>query len=137
MFSEPAIKTRHCGHIFHHSCLAEWLDMAKLTCPMCRTILLGQEATPLTSPNLSWHQRVGEITLENITRYEIGYAMVEDEEVVVGVETRLLEAWEQNHPELPQHWREGDAWFATSSRLWPAVWRDVELITGDRLVDDE
>ncbi|KAG6688116.1 hypothetical protein I3842_11G108200 [Carya illinoinensis] len=30
----------NCSHVFHRECLDRWVDEAKVTCPLCRTMLL-------------------------------------------------------------------------------------------------
>ncbi|KAL1162774.1 hypothetical protein V6Z11_A07G225900 [Gossypium hirsutum] len=32
-----------CGHLFHKVCLEKWLNYLKVTCPLCRTLLLPEE----------------------------------------------------------------------------------------------
>lgn len=32
-----------CGHLFHKACLEQWLDYSNITCPLCRTPLMGPE----------------------------------------------------------------------------------------------
>mmetsp|Transcript_132646 Transcript_132646/g.383500 ORF Transcript_132646/g.383500 Transcript_132646/m.383500 type:complete len:332 (+) Transcript_132646:129-1124(+) len=48
-FSEkdnPAVKLKTCGHIFHKSCLKNWLKVAR-TCPLCREdVVQGGSARP-------------------------------------------------------------------------------------------
>ncbi|ONK72814.1 uncharacterized protein A4U43_C04F23510 [Asparagus officinalis] len=31
---------RNCGHLFHKHCIDRWIDMGKVTCPLCRLELL-------------------------------------------------------------------------------------------------
>lgn len=35
-------KTLECGHEFHKRCIRKWLSRGSLTCPMCRTVCLGE-----------------------------------------------------------------------------------------------
>jgi hypothetical protein len=43
------VKRTRCRHVFHATCLDEWLDRAKNTCPYCRQGL-AENTEPLSSP---------------------------------------------------------------------------------------
>ncbi|XP_059662849.1 probable E3 ubiquitin-protein ligase XERICO isoform X2 [Cornus florida] len=40
---ETEIHQLPCGHIFHKLCLEKWLKYWKVTCPNCRTLVVGEE----------------------------------------------------------------------------------------------
>uniref|UniRef100_A0A5B7ANW4 Putative E3 ubiquitin-protein ligase XERICO isoform X1 n=1 Tax=Davidia involucrata TaxID=16924 RepID=A0A5B7ANW4_DAVIN len=42
---KPDAEINHlsCGHVFHESCLEKWLKYWKVTCPLCRTLMVPQE----------------------------------------------------------------------------------------------
>lgn len=38
------IRQLPCCHLFHRSCLDKWLDHQQITCPLCRSCLISEEA---------------------------------------------------------------------------------------------
>ncbi|KAJ4842550.1 hypothetical protein Tsubulata_039555 [Turnera subulata] len=42
---ESEINRLSCGHCFHKVCLEKWLDYWNITCPLCRSPLMGEEDT--------------------------------------------------------------------------------------------
>ncbi|KAL8150934.1 hypothetical protein V2J09_020742 [Rumex salicifolius] len=40
---DSEINCLSCGHVFHKACLEQWMDYLNVTCPLCRTPLVGPE----------------------------------------------------------------------------------------------
>ena len=51
-FRDEEISVVHCGHMYHHSCLHQWLD-TRMTCPDCRSQVLRENVVMKLYPSVN------------------------------------------------------------------------------------
>ncbi|PSS11267.1 RING-H2 finger protein [Actinidia chinensis var. chinensis] len=44
--NHPIRELCNCSHLFHRECLDRWVDEGRVTCPLCRTMLLPANTNP-------------------------------------------------------------------------------------------
>ncbi|KAL7191039.1 hypothetical protein ACSBR2_023169 [Camellia fascicularis] len=56
----------NCSHVFHRDCLDRWVDEGRVTCPLCRSMLLPPNTNPWMvlrhAPHLSQQDQIPPIT---------------------------------------------------------------------------